>query len=313
MIMDMRDAFFEELLFAARRDSRVVFLTADHGATALQKFESELPERYINVGISEQNMIGVAAGLASSGKIVFAYGIAPFVSLRVLEQLTLDVAAMDLPVNIVSVGAGFTYSTDGPSHHGLIDVAALLAIPNLSILNSSDPCNTKFFIDLSIRARKPHYIRIDKEKLEDLNRCVPFEKTASLGYSLLTSGGCKDFLVVSTGYITHRVYQILDAIASSGRDNFSHIDMHQINPITKSTIDFLSQFGTIITVEEGSARGLGCNIFHYLSSIHPRVPKIICLGTQHGYVFRATSRAELLEENLDLENRLRDSLDWKVK
>ena len=139
MNIDMRDAFFERLVARARVDSRIVFLTADHGAFALKEFETHMPERYFNVGISEQSMIGVAAGLASSGKIVFAYGITPFVSLRVLEQLTLDVAAGQLPVNVISVGAGFTYSTDGPTHHGLHDIPVMMTVPHMNILNSSDP------------------------------------------------------------------------------------------------------------------------------------------------------------------------------
>ena len=85
----MRDAFFERLVEVARKDERVIVLSADHGAFALEKFQEEMPDRYINMGIAEQNMVGVAAGLAASGKIVFIYGITPFVSLRVLEQLTL--------------------------------------------------------------------------------------------------------------------------------------------------------------------------------------------------------------------------------
>jgi transketolase len=245
MQVDMRDAFFDELVIAARRDSRIVFLTADHGAFALQALEQEQPDRYINVGISEQNMIGVAAGLAASGKIVFAYGITPFVSLRVMEQLTLDVAAMGLPVNIVSVGAGFTYSTDGPSHHGLLDMAALLAIPKLRILNSSDPRNTKSFIESAISSLRPHYIRIEKEKLGELNRNLPFKDTASHGYSSILGSEARNILVVSTGLITHKVSKILEGVSPSIIGSISHIDVHQIKPLTSDLLSFLSELEAI--------------------------------------------------------------------
>jgi transketolase len=310
MQLDMRDAFFEELVIAARRDSRIVFLTADHGAFALQALEKEQPHRYINVGISEQNMIGVAAGLAASGKIVFAYGITPFVSLRVMEQITLDVAAMGLPVNIVSVGAGFTYSTDGPSHHGLLDMAALLAIPKLRILNSSDPRNTKSFVKSVISSLSPHYIRIEKEKLGELNRNVPFEGTASFGYSSISGGEARDILVVSTGVITHQVSTILDRISPSIKRDISHIDVHQIKPLTSELLSFLLEFRMIVAIEEGSTAGLGGNILQQLSLRSPRLPNFFNIGSPNDFVYTPTSRDEL-QETLELERKLLRALDWK--
>jgi transketolase len=129
MSVDMRDAFFDAVYELASENSDVYFLSVDHGAFSLERFQKTFPDRYINLGIAEQNMIGVSAGLSLSGKIVFSYGIAPFVSLRVLEQISLDLASMCANVNIISVGAGFTYSTDGPSHHGLQDLSAVLTTP----------------------------------------------------------------------------------------------------------------------------------------------------------------------------------------
>ena len=115
-------------------------------------------------------MVGVASGLALSGKIVFGYGITPFVSLRVLEQITLDLAAMNANVNIVSVGAGFTYSTDGPSHQGLQDLSAILTVPQISIYNSSDPISTKAFAQIAANDSGPKYIRIEKGVLPNIDR-----------------------------------------------------------------------------------------------------------------------------------------------
>ena len=99
--IDMRDAFFDAVYDEAKRNKDLIFLSVDHGAFSLEKFQEDFSERYINIGIAEQNMVGVASGLALSGKIVFGYGITPFVSLRVLEQITLDLAAMNSNVNIV--------------------------------------------------------------------------------------------------------------------------------------------------------------------------------------------------------------------
>jgi len=304
----MRDAFFEELVVAARHDPRVVFLTADHGAFALQALEKEQPDRYINVGISEQNMVGVAAGLAASGKIVFAYGITPFVSLRVMEQITLDIAAMELPVNIVSVGAGFTYSTDGPSHHGLLDMAALLAIPKLRILNSSDPRNTKSFVKGAVSSLRPHYIRIEKEKLGELNRNLPFEDTAPYGYSSISGSAEGDILVVSTGLITHKVSTILNRVSPSIKVNVSHIDVHQIKPLTRDLLSFLLKFRSLIAIDEGSTAGLAGSILQQLSLISPRLPNFFSIGSPDDFVYTPTSRDEL-QQTLDLERKLLRALN----
>ena len=148
--IDMRDAFFDAVYDEATQNPNVYFLSDDHGAFSLERFQKDFPERYINIGIAEQNMIGVSSGLSLSGKIVYCYGISPFVSLKVLEQISLDLATIGSNVNIVSVGAGFTYATDGPSHHGLQDLSAVLSTPNITILNSSDPKSTQAFAKMAI-------------------------------------------------------------------------------------------------------------------------------------------------------------------
>ena len=114
--VDMRDAFFNQLYHYISIDKNVVILTADHGAFGLKKIEQDFPEQYYNIGIAEQALISIAAGLAKCGKKVYVYAINNFVSLRVLEQVNVDLCAMNLDVNIIGVGAGFTYSTDGPTH-----------------------------------------------------------------------------------------------------------------------------------------------------------------------------------------------------
>ncbi len=226
-IIDMRDAFFEKLVEAARTDERIIVLSADHGAFALKKFEEEMPSRYINMGIAEQNMVGVAAGLAASGKIVFIYGITPFVSLRVLEQLTVDVAAMQLPVNVISVGAGFTYSTDGPTHQGLQDVAAIATIPGLTILNSSDPENTKAFVKLAIESKKPHYIRIEKEKLNPFNGPQNESENFQKGISILKQG-TSGVTFISTGVVSHYVLSAAYTLEKLHNISVTVIDIYRL-------------------------------------------------------------------------------------
>lgn len=288
--IDMRDAFFERLVEVARIDERVVLLSADHGAFALEKFQEEMPERYINMGIAEQNMVGVAAGLASSGKIVFIYGITPFVSLRVLEQLTLDVAAMQLPVNVISVGAGFTYSTDGPTHQGLQDVAAVSTIPGMTILNSSDPINTRAFVDHAVASQKPHYIRIEKEKIDSLNRFnLDF---LEVGYSLLTRQEAK-FCIVSTGLSTHDSLQAIQKIKALSDLSIDLIDLHNLTEFnSEKLISVLFKYETVITVEEGYKKGTSLIISSFLQS-NGFLGKFLSITVPSVFVFENGTREEL--------------------
>ena len=114
---DIRDAFFDALYDIAREDRQVIFLTADMGARSLERFRKGLPKQYMNVGVAEQNMVSVAAGLALAGKRVFIYAIAPFATQRCYEQIKVDLSGMGLPVTVIGAGPGVAYHSDGPTHH----------------------------------------------------------------------------------------------------------------------------------------------------------------------------------------------------
>jgi len=288
--VDMRDAFFERLVEVARKDERVIVLSADHGAFALEKFQEEMPDRYINMGIAEQNMVGVAAGLAASGKIVFIYGITPFVSLRVLEQLTLDVSAMQLPVNVISVGAGFTYSTDGPTHQGLQDVAAIATIPGMTILNSSDPVNTRAFVDIAMKTEKPHYIRIEKEKLNSFSRLN--KDFLEEGFSLLTPTSAKH-CVISSGLSTQESLQAVTKINATNDLKICLIDLHDLSTFDKAKLfEVILNFENIITIEEGYKNGASqiISTFLYEKGFKGRV---LTLAIPISFIFENGTRDEL--------------------
>lgn len=291
MKIDMRDAFFERLVEVAKLDNRIVFLSADHGAFALKEFEETMPDRYINIGISEQSMVGVAAGLAASGKIVFAYGISPFVSLRVMEQLTLDVAAMQLPVNIVSVGAGFTYSTDGPTHHGLQDLPAVLTIPNLTVLNSSDPINTRAFVDLAVSSGKPHYIRIEKEKFTCLPREDDEQEEILNGFSILKKGD-KNLLIITTGAVTHIVLKCIYSLEKNLGISLDVIDLHRVKPLPLELITQMKEYEQILTIEEGYLSGMSQYILGQIQN-EIDIGDVHSLGIHDAFIYQADSRGQL--------------------
>ncbi|MFN3077751.1 MAG: transketolase, partial [Alphaproteobacteria bacterium] len=139
----MRDAFIESLLEEARKDQNIILITGDLGFGVLDKFQKELPNQFINSGVNEQAMMGLAAGLASTGKRVFVYSIGNFPTLRCLEQIRNDICFMDNSVVVVSVGAGYAYGPQGYTHHTLEDIAVMRALPNLEVIVPADPIEVK--------------------------------------------------------------------------------------------------------------------------------------------------------------------------
>ena len=161
----MRTAFANALIRAARADERIVLLTADHGYSLFDEFRRVCPHQYINAGVAEQNMVGVAAGLAKGGLRPVVYGLSSFVPIRVLEQIKLDVCYEALPVIFIGDGAGVVYSTLGTSHQCTEDIAALRALPNLSILSPADDLEMTACMRLALSADGPVYLRMGKADL----------------------------------------------------------------------------------------------------------------------------------------------------
>lgn len=253
---DMRDAFFLGILEHLKNQDhqQIVCLTADHGAFILDELAKEFPQQFINVGIAEQNMMNVAAGLALEGKKVFAYGITPFVSMRCFEQVVISIAAMRLHVNIVAVGAGFTYSIDGPTHHGLQDVAIMNSVPGMQIWNSSDPINTYRFAAMACEKPGPKYLRIEKGIFPRLHPLAGFDETP--GFALLKDGN--DLLILATGAMSANA---MNAAATLDKKGYSVAvaDIYCLKPFpAKKILELIQQANNVLTVEEHvSSGGLG--------------------------------------------------------
>jgi transketolase len=158
----MRTAFTRALVRAARADRRLVLLTGDHGYSLFDEFRQACPDQFVNAGVAEQNMVGVAAGLAKGGFRPVVYGLSAFVPVRVLEQIKLDVCYERLPVLFVGDGAGVVYGTLGVSHQCTEDVAAARALPNLAVLSPADAHEMDACFHLALRADGPVYLRMGK-------------------------------------------------------------------------------------------------------------------------------------------------------
>jgi transketolase len=248
---DIRDAFFDELYSKAVSDESIVIITNDMDVFSLRKFKEEFPERFINIGVAEQNMISVAAGLASCGKKVFIYGISAFVTLRCYEQIKFSICSMNLPVVIVGMGVGLSFSFDGPTHQGMHDMAAMRVLPEMQILNPSDSTSAAHCFHVSYESRCPTYVRLDKgvlpylyQKIQGLGR-----KGMSLWYNN------SDVALVCTGSIAYQCINIADKLCCKA------IDVYRIKPFDEETfLDLIQDCKTIICIEESSPIGGLCSI-----------------------------------------------------
>lgn len=244
---DMRDAFFEELFQIASKDKDVVLLMADQGAQTFKKFEEKIPQQLINVGIAEQNMISVAAGLALCGKKVFVHAIANFATLRCYEQIKVDLSIMNLPVTIAGIGAGFTYGSDGPTHHANQDIAAMRAIPGIRILNASDTVNISAFPHIAYQIPKLTYIRFDKG-----NYTALYDKNHNFleGVNEIIKG--TDTVIISTGIMIHQAVRI----ANQFKAKVGVIDIYQLKPLNEEKLHKLfSSYKKIAVLEEHLSYG----------------------------------------------------------
>lgn len=244
---DMRDAFFEELFQIAKMDKDVILLYADQGVYTFQKFHSDIPKQIINIGIAEQNMISVAAGLALAGKKVFVHTIAAFATLRCYEQIKVDLSLMNLPVTIVGIGGGLTYGSDGPTHHAIQDIAVMRAVPGIRILNASDCLSLSAFPHIAYQIPKLTYIRLDKGDYPAI-----YDENHNFLEGLKEIKRGKDIVIISTGVMIHQAI----SIASQFKGKVGVIDIYQLKPLNeKKLFKLLSPYKKIVVLEEHLSYG----------------------------------------------------------
>lgn len=239
---DIRDSVFDEIYRIAEEDPNVVFLAADLGAFSLDIFREKLPRQYYNVGIAEQNMVNIAAGLALSGKKVFLYSIAPFATLRCFDQLKVSVSEMNLNVTVVGGGPGFCYGSDGPTHFSLQDVAVIRTLSNFAIYNPCEEASAVAAVQYSYERNGPSYIRVDKGAYEP----VYIQGGQSFDMCKVRQG--RQAYIITTGTITHHILGILDAAGdrSIGVINLNRIDQVDFSEV-RSLVEDVKQ---LFTVEE---------------------------------------------------------------
>ena len=247
----MRNSFINTLTELATKDDKIFLLTADMGYSVFESFQKQFPDRFLNTGIAEQNTIGIAAGLAMSGKIVYVYSIIPFVTMRCFEQVRLDLAYNNTNVKLVGVGAGFTYGPFGVSHHSIEDISIMRSLPNMKVLCPGDPIETNSLVKASHANFGPMYIRLGKNGEQCINK---YDATIILGKASIISEG-KDSALITTSTMLQIGKQWIDEWKEEGFD-VSLISMHTIKPLDKGIIEkLITEEIPIITLEEHNIIG----------------------------------------------------------
>ena len=247
----MRNAFVRTLTEEAARDQRIVALTADLGVDLFDDLARQAPGRFLNVGIAEQNLVGVAAGLAYAGRKPVVYSIAPFVTARPFDQIRVAVAAAHADVLLVGVGGGVAYGHLGPTHHAIEDVAALRALPGMTVLTPADPSDTVAATRAALAHEGPAYLRLGKNGEQDV---LPAGTPFAIGRAVSVRDG-RDLTLASCGTMLAETLAAADLLASQGIDA-AVLHFGTVKPLDVEAIELaLRRSPLLVTVEEHSVLG----------------------------------------------------------
>lgn len=247
----MREAFARTLTNIAQRDKNLWLLTGDLGFSVWENFIEKFPKQYLNMGVSEQNMIGTACGLALSGKTVFVYSIIPFITLRPLEQVRNDICMQNANVKLIGIGSGFSYGQLGPTHHSIEDICVMRSLPNITIACPGDPWEAQEATKAIYKLKGPAYLRLGKKGEPRLHvKGVKF----TLGRGIVVRDGA-DLTVVACGSMLETAIEVADRL-NAKNIGATVISMHTIKPLDKNLIlETAKRTGAIFTLEEHSMIG----------------------------------------------------------
>lgn len=258
----MRSAFTKTILELARNNKRIMLLTGDLGFSIFEEYQRELPTQFLNAGIAEQNMTGLAAGLAMEGYIPCMYSIIPFVTMRNFEQIRNDICYQNLNVKIIGVGVGFTYGLYGHTHHGLEDVGILRTLPNMVILGPGDPVEAKLATTAMIDHIGPVYMRIGRAGDSLVHQKEP---DFQIGKGIIISDGC-DVSIIATSTMLNRGFEVLHLLNTKDI-SVRLVSMPTIKPLDEDLIQkCVKETKAIVTLEEHSViGGLGSAVAEFIA------------------------------------------------
>ena len=291
----MRSAFSAALTRLGQDNPDVLLLTGDHGYALFDEFRKACPDQFINAGIAEQNMVGMAAGLARVGFRPFVYGLAAFIPIRVVEQIKMDIAHDDLPVVLLGDGAGFVYSQLGPSHQSAEDIACARSVPGLTVLSPGDPYEMTACMDLAYDLRRPVYMRMGKADRGEVHTAKLQPLVAGEPIKVL-AGSADTPALLATGAMLTTAVKLAEQNGA-----ITVWSVPSIKPLsTEAIADIARSSSAIIVMEEHSVHGgLGAAVTEIVSEVAPC--RVLRIGIRDRFSDHCGSYDYLLREHgLDL-------------
>lgn len=269
----MRTRFIKTLTKLAMRDERICLVVGDLGYSVVEEFAERFPDRFVNAGVAEQSMTGLAAGWAMTGKVVFTYSIANFPTLRCLEQIRNDVCAHKLPVKIVAIGGGFAYGAHGYTHHGLEDISAMRSLPNMAVCSPADSTECEGLVRWMMDWDGPAYLRLGRNN-------EPILHPGDVGlatdrFPILRKG--TDIVFMATGAVLGEALKAANMLAERGLQA-GVVSAPIIKPFPVNAVEAIGRVTPVIlTVEEHSAYGgLGSAVAEVLAETQPGARLVRC-------------------------------------
>jgi transketolase len=301
----MRRAFSDTLVKVAKDDPKVIFLTADLGFQVFDDFIELFPERYINVGVAEAQLINTAVGLALEGWRPIAYSIATFATARPFEQIRFGIAYHNLPVMIVGAGGGFTYAKSGITHHAPDDLALMGTLPEMTIVAPGGPDEIRELMPQLLKLNGPSYLRVGKFGEPEIGH----DSKIQLGHARKLLNGGKT-AVITSGDVVADLYPHLQQFRESSME-FSLFHFHTVKPIDRACLDYISdKFEVAIVIEESIPQG---GIYREICTWKAEANsplKIVRRGAPDAFIFGNPERDELRRRIGVDANSLKDILTY---
>ncbi len=265
----MRKAYVEAITEEALKDKRIFQLVADIGTFTFDKYRETCSDRFLNVGIQEASMVGVAAGLAMNGKIPFIYTIAPFLSGRSFEPIRINICYQELNVKVIGCGSGYRYSTLGGAHHATDDITLMRALPGMTVISPADTMDVKNAVKAAVTHQGPMYIRIGRDGEPKIN---PDDYNFEIGKGVTVKNG-EDFTIIGTGTVLKNILSAYELLKNNGIEA-KIINMHTVKPLDKEIIiESAKETNGMITVEEHTIiGGLGSAVSEVLAEEGISIP-----------------------------------------
>ena len=303
----MRDAFIDEIYEAAIKDKDIVFISADFGAPALDLYREKLPDQFVHAGISEQDMVNIGVGFALSGKKVFLYAMAPFITTRCYEQSKAVVSSMQLPIVYISVGVGLGYDHATLTHFTTEDIAIMRALNGIEVISPVDAESASVVAQELVKTPKFSYIRLERYAEPDIYN-DNFIENYDKGYCQLNKG--KKIALVSCGHMMQQAIVAQGILKKDGIDA-GLIDIFRVKPInTKTLPQILSEYDAIITIEEQMLDGgFGSTILELVSDLNINTV-VKRVGIRDGFKVVNGNRDHLHKlYNIDVDSIIKVSMD----